>query len=438
MTAWYCATVRSYEGPDIRRDATVRAIEEVTPSVVNISTETIVEVRDPVEQLFRDFFGQNWSQPSQKSLGSGVIIDESGYVITNFHVVQRATHITVTLWDGREFEARPLVGTQKTDVALLKLVTRKNEKFKAIHFAADDDLLLGETVLALGNPFGLGPSVSRGILSSRSRRPPIQDQPLEREDWLQTDAAINPGNSGGPLVNLRAELIGLNVAVMRDAQGIGFAIPVKRVSEALADLFTPEAIKGFWLGAKFASSTNGLVTVFVEPGSPAEKAGFKTGDKVLKVNDRMPRNIIELNHDLIAAAGEREVPLVLSHGGERRNVSVRMIPEKDFFNESLVREKLGLTLKKLDETMAGRVGLDSDDGFVIMSVEAGSPADRAELQKGYIVRAVDDRPVDDIRDVAKALFPKKRGETVKLSLIVPRPRGRFVQLFSAAAEVKVR
>src|SRR4029434_6740283 len=125
-----------------------------------------------------------------------------------------------------------------SDVALLKIRSRDNEKFTAVRFAADDDLLLGETVLALGNPYGLGGSVSRGILSSKSRRPPLENEPLEVEDWLQTDAAINPGNGGGPLVNLRGELIGVNVAVYREGQGIGFAIPVRRVSAALGEMYS--------------------------------------------------------------------------------------------------------------------------------------------------------------------------------------------------------
>src|SRR5262245_4472278 len=189
---------------DIRRDSVVRAVEEVMPSIVNISTEILVESSDPLDQLFRDFFGPYYRRrppDAQKSLGSGVIIDDTGYLLTNFHVVRRATRITVTLTDGREREARLMSATTKSDVALFKIISEGNESFKAVKFAADDDLFLGETVIALGNPFGLGISVSRGILSSRSRRPPVEDVPLDLEDWLQTDAAINPGNSGGPLIN---------------------------------------------------------------------------------------------------------------------------------------------------------------------------------------------------------------------------------------------
>ena len=266
---------------DVRRDATVRAVESIMPSVVNISTETLVQVNDPLQNMFKDFFGKQWGRSTKQSLGSGVIIDEDGYILTNLHVVRRATRITVTLADGRVFEAQALVGTTKTDVALLKLVADEKEKFKAIRFAAADDLLLGETVLALGNPFGLGGSVARGILSSKARRPPLDDaSTLAVEDWLQTDAAINPGNSGGPLVNLRGELIGLNVAVVLEAQGIGFAIPIRRVLEALDELFTPERVQGLWFGAQFEVRDGGLVVVGVQPESPAELADMKPGDRV--------------------------------------------------------------------------------------------------------------------------------------------------------------
>ncbi|MBI3877620.1 MAG: trypsin-like peptidase domain-containing protein, partial [Verrucomicrobia bacterium] len=164
--------------PDIRRDAVVEVVERVMPCVVNIGTETVVEVRDPFEQIFKDFFGpysrgrSPGRQYSQYSLGSGVIIDEDGYVLTNLHVVRRASRVWVKLQDGRELEAEPLVGTGVTDVALLRLKGKPGEKFKAVQFARDDDLLLGETVIALGNPFGLGGTVTRGILSSKDRRAP--------------------------------------------------------------------------------------------------------------------------------------------------------------------------------------------------------------------------------------------------------------------------
>src|SRR5213593_907085 len=209
--------------PDARRDATVEAVKKVMPSVVNIATEEVVPIRDPMENLFREFFDPYYRhrQPNtQFSLGSGVIIDEEGYIVTNFHVVGRARRVWVRLYDGRELEADKVAVSPSTDVALIRIRAKAGEKFKAIRFAADDDLLLGETVIALGNPFGLGGSVSKGILSSKSRRAEVEgDEQLQLPDWLQTDASINPGNSGGPLINLRGEVIGINVAILREGQG---------------------------------------------------------------------------------------------------------------------------------------------------------------------------------------------------------------------------
>jgi len=245
---------------NVRRDATVQAVEEVLPSVVNIATATVVEYPDFYSPLLREFYGWGNRTPRERlnSIGSGVVINEDGWVLTNLHVVRRASRIQVKMWDGQVYEAEPFVlgqdyiaiGTEHSDVALVKLKLPEGVKLKAIQFAPEDDLMLGETVLALGNPFGLGGTVTRGILSSKNRRPSTGEEPLDYQDWLQTDAAINPGNSGGPLINLNGELIGLNVAVYREGQGIGFAIPIRQVNEALSHFFTPEISHGLWFGAR--------------------------------------------------------------------------------------------------------------------------------------------------------------------------------------------
>src|ERR1035438_10515371 len=300
---------------DIRRDATVIAVEKVMPSVVNIATETIIHVRDPFEELF----GQVWGpyhrrQPpnSQYSLGSGVVIDEAGYLLTNDHVVRRADKIGVKFCTGTNvYSATVVASDPKSDVALLKLNAPPGEKFKAIQFAREDDLMLGETVLALGNPFGLGGSVTRGILSSKSRVLPKEGEPLDIPNWLQTDVPINMGNSGGPLVNVRGELIGINVAVLNQvegyqAQGIGFAIPIRRVLEALSNILPTEYVKSYWFGARVKVGTTPLVMSNVQAQSPAGKAGLKVGDAILEVNGKAPKSFIDFA-DLLAAGAGAEV-----------------------------------------------------------------------------------------------------------------------------------
>jgi len=208
---------------DVRRDPTVEAVEKVLPSVVNVGTKTIIRVQDPFEQMLRDFFDpyKRGREQAQYSLGSGVVVDEDGYILTNDHVVRRADKIEVTLGTNT-FEARVVAQNSGIDLALLKVINAPaGQRFKAVRFAKDDDLYLGETVIALGNPFGLGGSVSRGILSSKNRRLQAESGELDVEDWLQTDAAINPGNSGGPLVDLRGGSDRIGCGDLPAANGAG-------------------------------------------------------------------------------------------------------------------------------------------------------------------------------------------------------------------------
>jgi len=428
--------------PDVRRDATVAAVQRVMPCVVNIATEEVVPIRDPMENIFREFFGPYYRrrQPdTQYSLGSGVIIDEDGYVLTNFHVVGRARRVWVKLHDGRDFEAEKVAVHSSTDVALIRILTKKAEKFSAVRFAADDDLLLGETVLALGNPFGLGGSVSKGILSSKTRRPPTgDDEPLDVRDWLQTDAAINPGNSGGPLVNLRGELIGINVAVLNQGQGIGFAIPVKRVTEKLAEIYSPEGLDGMWFGARVRPGSVPLQVLSVQVESPAGKAGLRPGDGILEVNGRAPRGFIDFTSLLRSARDQQELTLVVQRGTERRTILVRQVAESTFFNAELIRRKTGMLVQSLTQQAARNMGLSRTEGLLITAVDRGGPAAAAEIQRGMVLTSLDGQATEDVVATAKRLYAKARGEKTHLELIIPVQRGGFVQFTRATAEFAVR
>ena len=424
---------------DPRRDAVVEAVQKVMPCVVNIATETVLQVNDPLDQFFRDFFGPYYRhrQPNtQHSLGSGVIIDEEGYVLTNFHVVNRASRVWVKLANGREYECDKITGTSFTDVALLKIRTKENEKFTAVKLAADDDLLLGETVLALGNPFGLGGSVARGILSSKSRRPPSENEPLDVPDWLQTDAAINPGNSGGPLINLRGELIGVNVAVYREGQGIGFAVPVKRIASALSEIYSPEGLDSLWFGARVRPGSAPLQVASVQLESPAGKAGLRAGDEILQVNGKAPRGFMNFIGQLQAVKDRSDLSLLVQRGDTRKTVTLRMVPEKTFFNAELIRRKTGALLKEITQDMARSMGLRVE-GFVVSSVDRETPAAEAEVQRGMLITGIDGQAITNLVQAAKLFYTKGKGDRVRLEVVVPRQRGAYVQYLQGTVEINL-
>ena len=357
--------------------------------------------------------------------------------------MRRADKIAVKFCTGTNLYSATVVASDpKSDVALLKLNARPGEKFRAIQLAHEDDLLLGETVLALGNPFGLGGSVSRGILSSKSRIVPKEGEPLDIPNWLQTDAPINLGNSGGPLVNLRGELIGINVAVLNEvegqrAQGIGFAIPIRRVLEALSDIFPTEFVKAYWFGARVKVGTTPLVITTVQAQSPAGKAGLKVGDAILQVNGKPPKSFIEFT-DLLAAGAGSDVTLAIQRGSARKDIAVRLVLEKTVFNAGMIRDKLGLNLEELTPQTAARFGVGASEAFLITGVQGDSPAAGAGLQGNILVTALDGQLPTDLSAAAKLLYAKKKGERVQLGIAVPQRMGNFNVLRQGAVELPVR
>jgi serine protease Do len=420
------------EETDIRRDATVNAVEQVMPSVVNIATKGKIPVRNPFEQMRRQMLGQQMFDEFIAA-GSGVVFDENGYLLTNEHVIEGADQIQVRFGTGTNTYTATVIGSdEKTDVALLKLNAKPGEKFHAIKLAREDDLLLGETVLALGNPVGLGGSVTRGILSSKSRTAPQEGAALDIPNYLQTDAPINPGNSGGPLVNLRGELIGINVKVLRETrtgepvEGIGFAIPIRLVEDALSETFPTEYVKSYWFGARVKVGTYPLAIMSVQPESPAGKAGLKAGDVVMQVNGKVPKTFLDFN-DLLASNATAEIPITIRRGDNVNDVHVRMVPEQTVFNAKMIREKLGITLEQ------------SPYGFVITDVQPDSPAGVAGLKPKIIIQAIDlQAPPENITDLAKLLYGKKKGESVSMDLAALEQTGNFVTVRRGRVELVPR
>ncbi len=418
--------------PDIRRDATVNAVEQVMPSVVNIATRG----KEPVRDVFEQFRRQAMNQPLYKefkSLGSGVVIDENGYLLTNFHVIRDADEIQVQFATSTNvYEATVIKSDAKTDVALLKLKARPGQKFRAIKMAREDDLLLGETVLALGNPAGFGASVTKGILSSKSRMAPQQGEALDLPNWLQIDAPINPGNSGGPLVNLRGELIGINVAVLNETpngqplQGIGFAIPIRLVEEALSEIFPTEFVRSFWFGARVKVGTYPLVLTSVQPESPAGKAGLKIGDVVMQVNGKVPKTFIDFV-ELLASNARGEISITYKRGEAVQDATLKLVPETSVFNAELVRQKLGITVEKYTQ------------GLVITKVDAKSPASDVGLAAQTLIWGVDRQsPPEDLAGLAKLLYAKRAGDPVLLHVLTVEKRGGFNFLRQNVVQLAVR
>ena len=427
---------------NIRKTPVVQAVSKTLSSVVNIRTETVVEVRDPFTKLFQDFWNPYYRQPRQdvrRSLGSGVVIHAEGYVLTNDHVVRRATKIRVKFADGREFEADRVAYDQRSDLALLKIKIPKglDNKFETIKFGRDSDLLLGETVIALGNPFGLGGSVSQGILSSRDRQAPREREILDIENWLQTDAAINPGNSGGPLINLNGELIGINVAVHREGQGIGFAIPIARVQESLGEFFAPEQLRGLWFGARVKIEGNSLRLSRVEPNSPAALAGLRTGDKVVQVNERDVTDFVGWAKE-ICGRGFKTVRIKIFRGGRFLNVPVTLLDEEKVFNSEVIQERLGITVRTLTQNLAEQLGMSFYGGYLITKVEKQSQADRAGIAPGGVIQRIDGEQLESLVAFAKDILSRRTGDLVQLSLVWEIRRGAFLQRQSGEAKVKIR
>jgi len=423
---------------DPQADPVVGAIQKVVPAVVNLSTERLVQrsFADPFEELFRQFFGQGRRPRVEgaQSLGSGALVDEDGWIVTNFHVVQRATKIHVVLADGTQLEAKVVSGDDKNDLALLKIEAKKKLPF--LEIASDRETLLGETVIAVGNPFGLEHTVTKGIISAKHRAYTAGD--VTFNDILQTDAAINPGNSGGPLINTRGQLIGINMAILSQAQGIGFAIPAKRVGEMLATWLTTEKRARLWLGLRFARQNDRLVVADVQPDSPAAKAGLATGDVVLLVDGVKYSDLLQLQRYLIRKKPGDSVKLEVEHGSKRRAYTVALAALPKLAVPDLFRSKFGLQVQELTRDLAEALGIPIAQGLLITDVEKNSPAATASLRRGLVITHVAGEEVQLMDRLAERLGDVKTGDAVSLAILLMERRGNLLIQQTVSVALKAR
>jgi S1-C subfamily serine protease len=424
--------------PDAARDPVVLAVQKVLPSVVNISTERIVErqFNDPFDELFRQFFGQPRHSQGQgvQSLGSGVIVDEDGWIVTNWHVVRRATKITVVLADGTKFDAQYVSGDENNDLALLKIEPKKPMPY--VEIANDSQPLLGETVMAIGDPFGLEHTVTRGVISAKNRS--YDNGDARFDDILQTDASINPGNSGGPLIDTRGRLVGINMAILSQAQGIGFAIPAKRVANLLAVWFTPEKRARLWLGLRFERTEGAIAVTDVQPDSPAAKAGARKDDRIVSVDGQKMSDVLRLQRWLIHRTAGDIVRFDVERGGATNSISVRLAALPKLSASDLMLKKFGLQVQPLTRDLAAALDISFVPGLVVSDVQSNSPAARADFHPKIVITQVGGEEVKSMDRLAEQLADVKKDDMVSMSVIVSENRGNVRLQQMANVSLKAR
>lgn len=385
-------------------------LEEVTPAVVNISVQGKRVTRQRLPDAFRFFFGPNMPQEETREqpfqgLGSGVIIDaEAGYVVTNNHVINDATEITVTLKDGRRFDAQVLGRDEQTDVALLKIDNPSN--LTAIQIGNSDSMRVGDFVVAIGNPFGLGQTVTSGIVSALGRGGFGIDR---LENFIQTDAAINSGNSGGALVDLRGNLIGINTAILGTAGGnigIGFAIPSNMMNNLVEQIIEHGEVRRGVLGVRGGNLTQDLADALdisrargawvseVLAEGAAEKAGIEAGDVIISIDGSSVNSFAELAAKVGTMGAGRTIRLGVLRDGEELTIQV----ELEEHNTEVVAAAMHPALQG-----AQLSSLDNQQGVRITNIESGSPAERIGLHEDDIIIAVNRQRITNIGDLRRML-----------------------------------
>ncbi len=402
-----------------RRTPIVVVAHNVLPAVVNIQTESTIRRRevDPYFDPFGFFGGGDRTYTSQ-SLGSGFVWSSDGIIVTNSHVVEGASRITVNLSDGSQVPAKLIGVDPDSDVAVLRVDA---SHLTAAPIGTSSDLMIGETVVAVGNPFGLSGTVTTGVVSALGRSVPSKEAGRTFTDFIQTDASINPGNSGGPLLNIEGKVVGINTAIYANAQGIGFAIPVDRAKKVIQDLLRYGQVHSAWIGAVTATitpeeakrtgvrATRGAVVARVFGGSPAQSAGLRTGDVITAVSGRPVDSREAFSTYTATVPSGQPVELTVVRGGSSHTVTVRPVdPPRD------------LGLRMLWEVAGLRVS--ESRGVLISEVSSGSRGARIGLAPGDSIVGVNGNPVASTDQLNDEL--KKSAE--RSSVVLDVARGRYI------------
>ncbi|MBW1927093.1 MAG: DegQ family serine endoprotease [Deltaproteobacteria bacterium] len=420
-------------------------VKKAVPAVVFVRVEKTVESRGTAspfqfqepfdffnDPFFERFFGPHF-QPrrrmprkfQQRGQGSGFIISKDGYILINNHVVGDADLIKVKLSDGREFKAKVIGTDPQSDVAVIKIDATN---LPVLRLGDSDKLEVGEWVIAIGNPFGLSQTVTVGVVSAKGRsRIGINDY----EDFIQTDAAINPGNSGGPLVNIHGEAVGMNTAIFSRSggyMGIGFAIPINMAKAIKDQLLKKGKVTRGWLGVviqdideELAKSfglekTEGVLIAEVSEGSPAEKAGLKQGDIILRLNGKKVDDLGELRNKIALTAPGTKVKLEVLRENKRRTIQVTIGEQPAGRAIGMAQHeilgKIGLVVQDLTEELAKQFGYRESQGVLVAEVEPGSPAARVGIRPGHLIEEVNRKRVHNMDEFVRALAQSKKTKSV--------------------------
>ena len=404
------------------------------PVVVNISTTAQRAPRggsgDPIDEFFNRFFGE--SQPrdnSQRSLGSGILISKDGEILTSYHVVKNADAIKVRLADQSEYEARLVGKDDRTDLALIK-IRKTNDSLPFARLGTSSQLDVGDWVMAIGNPFGLEHTVTAGIVSAKGRV--IGAGPYD--NFIQTDASINPGNSGGPLINAVGEVVGVNSAIFSQSGsnvGIGFAIPIDLAKKVVDHLRKNGKVVRGWLGIRAqdlspqVAAISGLshfagqiqTVTEVTENSPAAEAGIKVGDVIVEFNGKALTKNPDLRAMIVDTAPGQKTTLKIVREKLERIVSIRIgeLPDDDGSQQVEVRDaELGLRVQRITPETSRRLALSSIKGVLVLEVQSGSPAEQVGIEPADVIREVNQKPVNNVKDFERAVRQGRRGDRILL------------------------
>ncbi len=426
--------------PSTAPESFSKLVKKARPSVVNISTVKVIKGRglapmpfrggrpfgpdDPFKDFFDRFFrDQIPKEHRQKSLGSGFIIDKDGFILTNNHVVENTDEIIVKLADEKEFPAKIIGRDPKTDLALIRIET--DRPLKPLPLGDSDKLEVGDWVIAIGNPFGLGDTVTAGIVSAKYRHIGAGSY----DNFIQTDASINPGNSGGPLLNTSGEVIGINSAIFSrtgGSIGIGFAIPINMARDLLPQLKKGKVVRG-WLGVMIQKITpelkdklklkdeRGALVADVTSSGPADKAGIKRGDVIVSFDGKVIKQMKDLPYIVGTTPVNKTVLVEVIRKGQKKDFQIKLGELKEGKeSKEAVQEKpyLGMNIEELTPQLAQNLGISETSGLVVAQVKNNTPAAEAGLKQGDIILEIDQITVKKLEQFNKKIQDYKKGDNI--------------------------